>query len=400
MKLRRILAASTAAAIVASAMSIVSFAESNTFSGTAAVKSTGIWWDTYEATMEELIGDFDPATVTSISVTTDNAAKFLYNFSATEDARTVDIAAGETITVTDILWDPDFYWSAFAVSTDDTNYVANFKWTVTADVATDDTTTDDTTGDEIVDGDDAATDGDEIVGGDDTITDGDDATTDDEGASAGDVDIWASYDLEAAQAANAAAVYPGKIDIYAVVGDAYGDIATVELDLSWDAATTVDGFNGGCGIGYGVVFADGTEWQQGAEFGTYNNNEGIVSITDGKGTYVAIDISANPITEIATVAEDGTVSFAQLDIQNWWQGVDAGVQIDAVRFLDADGNIIGEELVFAVAPAADGDDATGSTDGATDEDKNSADTGVEGVAVAAGALALAGAAVIASRKRK
>ena len=47
-----------------------------------------------------------------------------------------------------------------------------------------------------------------------------------------------------------------------------------------------------------------------------------------------------------------------------------------------------------------GDDAAGSTDGATDENKNSADTGVEGVAVAAGAVALAGAAVIASRKRK
>jgi len=399
MKLRRILAASTAAAIVASAMAVTSFADEKAFSGSVSVTSTGGWWDQVNMSVDTLIGDIDPADVTKIVVATDEAAQVGYNSSATADWAQFAIEAGGSIELTDVDLG-DSYDFLFATSSDK-KFTANITWDVYAEAAaSDDTTTDDTTGDEIVDGDDAATDGDEIVGGDDTITDGDDATTDDAGASAGDVDIWASYDLEAAQAANAAAVYPGKIDIYAVVGDAYGDIATVELDLSWDAATTVDGFNGGCGIGYGVVFADGTEWQQGAEFGTYNNNEGIVSITDGKGTYVAIDISANPITEIATVAEDGTVSFAQLDIQNWWQGVDAGVQIDAVRFLDADGNIIGEELVFAEAPAADGDDATGNTDGATDEDKNSADTGVEGVAVAAGALALAGAAVIASRKRK
>ncbi|MBQ4165619.1 MAG: NPXTG-anchored protein [Oscillospiraceae bacterium] len=357
MKLRRILAASTAAAIVASAMSIVSFAESNTFSGTAAVKSTGSWWDTYEATMEELIGDLDPASVTSISITTDNAAKFLYNFSATEDARTVDIAAGETITVTDVLLDSEFYWSAFAVSTDDTNYVANFQWTATTEVATDDTDDTTTDGDEIVDGDDAT--GDDVISMEKPIVIDNDVVGGDWGGDA-------------------------TID-YTVLEQFEGDVlVTLDVALTVDDAHTY----------WMVAPANYWGWEKIAvtipdDTAYFQQADGFINITDNTATQVQFVLGAADVEALlSAVTADETT------------GELAGGLLFQVYGADVTSVTLDDYVPASDDGAAEGGDSAGNTDGADDENKNSADTGVEGIAVAAGALALAGAAVIASRKRK
>lgn len=79
--------------------------------------------------------------------------------------------------------------------------------------------------------------------------------------------------------------------------------------------------------------------------------------------------------------------YAQLWIQSWG----GSLTVDSVELLYADYDA-GETTGDAAAETADAGDAS--------DNKGNPDTGVAGVAVAAGVVALAGAAVVVSRKRK
>ncbi len=199
---------------------------------------------------------------------------------------------------------------------------------------------------------------------------------------------WSAYDEEAMAALNENFKLgeTDQIDIYALVGDKWTDLAKVEATFTW--TTGLGGWCGGGGIGGGAILSDGSNWLSGPEYGAANANAAVEP--DGTATQTIIDITDNPITELASVdAESGETVFGKLFIQNWWNGVEAGAKVTAITAYDADGNVIGE-ITY------DG----GTPDNTTTPDKGSADTGVAGVAVAAGVVALAGAAVVAARKRK
>lgn len=120
----------------------------------------------------------------------------------------------------------------------------------------------------------------------------------------------------------------------------------------------------------------------------FQQDDGFIVIEDSAMTSMQFVLDKDDIASMEanmTPTEDG----------GWYGGMlfqIFGVDITSVTLED--------NAPAADDGAAEGGDAAGSTEGATDENKASADTGVEGIAVAAGAVALAGAAVIASRKRK
>lgn len=212
-----------------------------------------------------------------------------------------------------------------------------------------------------------------------------------------DIDIWDAYDADAMAEMNEnfKLGVNDQIDIYDLVGDAWTDLAKVEGTFVWTPG--LGGWCGGGGIGGGAVLEDGSEWFSGPEYGAANFNADLEP--NGTATQTIIDITNNPISAIATYNEEtGEVSFGKIFVQNWWNGVEAGAQLAAITAYDADGNVIGEisyDVEVPEAPASGdntGDDDNGSTE--------NPDTGVAGVAVAAGVVALAGAAVVVSRKRK
>ncbi len=217
---------------------------------------------------------------------------------------------------------------------------------------------------------------------------------------------WDSYDADAMAAANEEFTLGGAIDIYSVVGDSWEDIAVVEADFVWTPG--LGGWCGGAGVGNGAVAADGSTWISGPEYGCANRNADVEP--DGKATQVIVDLTENPLTAIASVGEDGTTTFAHIQIQNWWNGVEANAQVAAVRFLDADGEVLGELTYDVDVPEAPVEDeapvvedeapATGDVDAETDSSKGSPDTGVEDVAVVAGLAIVAAGAVLVSKKRK
>lgn len=207
-------------------------------------------------------------------------------------------------------------------------------------------------------------------------------------------------DVERVEIDNDAFVFPGQIDIEKAVGDAYADLAYIDVTFTWDAE---QGWNGGAGIS-GITYADGTSaWIGSAEIGTVNANEAAYGGKD-TGTFRLYDFTANGIEELVSYDEDGFISgYANLDIQGWWNFVEAGVKVTKVAFLDADENEIAV-LDYTEGGAETADvttDATAedTTDAAAD-DKANPSTGAAGVAAIAGIVAIAGAAVVISRKRK
>lgn len=211
-------------------------------------------------------------------------------------------------------------------------------------------------------------------------------------------DAWDSYDLDAATEANESFVFgtDTAIDLYALVGDNWTDLAKIDATFVWTPG--LGGWCGGAGLGNGAVLEDGTSWIAGPEYGAANANAAVEP--DGTATQTIIDITDTPLADIVAVAEDGTVSFAHIQLQNWWNGVEAGVQLAAIKAYDAEGNVIGEITYDdVVIPTPETGDASQDTDAPT-TDKQSPDTGVEGIAAIAGVVALAGAAVVISRKRK
>ena len=208
---------------------------------------------------------------------------------------------------------------------------------------------------------------------------------------------WTQYDADAMAAMNDEFVFGtnDQIDIYALVGDNWADLAKVEGTFVWSDLEA--GWCGGGGIGGGAVLADGSDWLSGPEYGAANGNADLVG--DGVATQTIIDITGNPMTTVATVDEEtGDVSYGKIFIQNWWNGVESGAQLAVLTAYDADGNVIGEIEYMEVPEASTGAEEPEAP--AATGDKTSPDTGVAGVAAVAGIAALAGAAVVVSRKRK
>ena len=363
MKLRRILAASVAAAIATSAMAIVSFADASVAnSGSVTVKSTGGWWDQSDISMADLLGDVDPATVTKIVVTTDNAAAIQWN---NPEYQKVDLAAGGTLEITDAVLDAEFYFVSFAVSSGDTSYSATINWDVYADAASAPATPETTTPE-------------------DTATD-----------APAEVD-WSAYKAEDAKAANEAFTLGGNIDLYAALGDNWNKLAKIDATFVWNPEF---GWCGGAGIGGGATLADGTNWIAGAEYGCANANADLQAA--GTATQTIIDITATPLATIAGVTDDGVSEFGVLMVQNWWNGTEAGAAVKALTFYDAEGNVLAEYTYDVETPWASTEGTTTPEDTTgTEAGKGSSDTGVEGIAAVAGVAALAGAAVVIARKRK
>lgn len=228
-----------------------------------------------------------------------------------------------------------------------------------------------------------------------------DETTEDVEIEISEDDAWAAYDADAMAAMNQdfQLGVTDQIDIYDLVGDDWVNLAKVEGTFVWTPG--LGGWCGGGGIGGGAVLADGSDWLSGPEYGAANGNAAVEP--DGTATQTIIDITENPIENLVTYdAETGEFSFGKIFVQNWWNGVEVGAQVAAITAYDADGNVIGE-LTYdvAVPEAPEADDPAVDTDAPTEDNKGgSPDTGVEGIAVAAGIVALAGAAVVASRKRK
>ncbi len=212
------------------------------------------------------------------------------------------------------------------------------------------------------------------------------------------IDLFADYNKSAAHEKNLAFKFgQGTIDLYDAVGDDWDKLAKIEIDFTW---TPGEKWCGGCGIGAAVI--NGETWAMGPEIGAANANEALAP--DGKATQVVLDITDTPITNIASYDEKtGVVSFGELQIQDWWNGAAAGVKVEKIRFLAADGSTISEldytdktdgDLVYAPNPTA------GDVNGATDSSKGSPDTGVADVAAVAGLAVAAAGAFVLSKKRK
>ncbi len=208
---------------------------------------------------------------------------------------------------------------------------------------------------------------------------------------------WSQWDEAAAIANNESFELGGKIDLCAALGENWNKFTKVEADFTWDAGT---GWCGGAGIGGGATLADGTAWISGPEFGAANANEGVVN--DGKVTQTIIDMNGETLATVAAVNDDGTTSFGELQVQNWWNGTEANAKVTAIRFLDATDTVVAE-LTYGAAAAAPAQEVTvtaGDVAAAADSSKGSPDTGVADVAAVAGLAVVAAGAFMLAKKRK
>ena len=125
---------------------------------------------------------------------------------------------------------------------------------------------------------------------------------------------------------------------------------------------------------------------------------------DGKWT---LEVAAG---DFAALDEDGNIApFAQ--IQFWWvqpnydedgnEGDPGVATLKSVTLYDASGNVVTAGGADATpAPDNSGDNNVSGDTTQTTDDKNSPDTGVEGVAVVAGIAIVAAGAVVVAKKRK
>lgn len=204
---------------------------------------------------------------------------------------------------------------------------------------------------------------------------------------------WDAYDADAAAANNEAyTLFNGSIDLYAILGEDLYDLATVDATFAWTAG---EGWCGGSGLS-GVVTEDGSAWIGGAEYGAANANAGVVD--DGVVTQTVVDITGNPIVQLGVVEADGSTTYPKLELQNWWNGAEAGAELVGLTFYNADGDVIGTLGEVAADEGDTSNEADASA--APVSDKGNPDTGVAGVAAAVAVAAVAGAAVVIARKRK
>lgn len=213
---------------------------------------------------------------------------------------------------------------------------------------------------------------------------------------AASADAWDQYDFEAMKEMNESFELGGKLDLVALLGEGWNKFTKIEADFSW---TPGEKWCGGAGIANGLV--NGETWNMGAEFGAANANEALAP--DGFATQTILDLGA-PLESAYTVDEDGKAAFAELQVQNWWNGTEAGAKVLALRFLDADNNVIAE---WEAPDAGRGDlideepaPVSGDVAAAAETSKGSPDTGVADVAAVTGLAVIAAGAVVVAKKRK
>lgn len=167
-------------------------------------------------------------------------------------------------------------------------------------------------------------------------------------------------------------------------------VASFDITLSFNAAAETD-WAGGAVIAQSDSIGWGTIGQWENATGNGKEFEGVVS---GKAFHVDMKNSF--------AADDG---FTAIVFQNY--GID--VNIDAITLYDASGaeliSLGGASAPSTEAPAATEAPATDGTGAAGDitaptPDKNSPNTGIEGVAVVAGLAIIAAGAVVVAKKRK
>lgn len=405
MKLRRFLGAFAAATVAVSAISVSSFAA--TFSGSHNIADSS-WW-TQEVIMgveqgipvSNLIGDLDPANVTSITFTGNTA--FFVGYNTVDGTWFQTDPAVNEYTATNVLLESftdaagekhDPYLHICLSKGDGVQY--KIEWTVeakdaapvedtkddekadetapaepteeTADVASEDTsdaasedvsseeTTDDVSSDETAD-----------VSSEETA-DADDNSAWEEAVANASKDIADYLDVDSANKTLFLKYDDGKVG-YADAADLdITSITGVKFNVTFDELEVADEsvwIGGGIGAN-----SNSTGWSQ-VEWGR-NEKPIIADLENGTITW---DNGA-PIFS----ADD---KYAQLWVSSWG----GTMSVDSV------------ELIFADDGNTAADD-TKTDDTKTDDTKGSPDTGVAGVAVAAGVVALAGAAVVVSRKRK
>lgn len=192
----------------------------------------------------------------------------------------------------------------------------------------------------------------------------------------------------------------------------YGDVSFVDASDYFDGSTLFvrdeekGGFADDAGIPlsaiYGVKFyvtfdedqlADEEFWVGGGT-GANSDSTGWAAHEWGKASG---EKEITPDFENGTIVwfNDGSIftedeSFAQLWIQTWG----GNVTVDSVEVM------VANDVAESTDTDTDTDTDAGETETEADDNKGNPDTGVAGVAVAAGVVALAGAAVVVSRKRK
>lgn len=167
-------------------------------------------------------------------------------------------------------------------------------------------------------------------------------------------------------------------------------VAAMDITLSFNAATEED-WAGGAVIAQSDSLGWGTIGQWENATGNGKEFEGVVS---GTPFHVEMPKSFS--------ASD---TYAAIVIQNY--GID--MNIDAITLYDASGAELvalggasapSTEAPATEAPAADSTTAAAGDTTAPTPDKNSPNTGVEGVAVVAGLAIIAAGAVVVAKKRK
>ncbi len=169
------------------------------------------------------------------------------------------------------------------------------------------------------------------------------------------------------------------LDVYGYRVTAQFPMAEVNDEEAW--------IGGGMGTNSNSTGWASTEW------GKASGEKPIVTEFDEQGL-----VTLELLSDASLFAADD--AYAQLWIQCWG----GTMNIISVEVLGAEGAVIAEATVGEIAAVEDApaaDDTVVDTDApAADTGKDSPDTGVEGIAAVAGVVALAGVAVVASRKRK
>lgn len=205
---------------------------------------------------------------------------------------------------------------------------------------------------------------------------------------------------------NAEFTFPGTIDIAQAVGEDFGDIAKITATFKWG-----EGWNGSANL-EGLELADGkyTNWVDSGEIGTTNDYQFISDEGLTEYTYELFDLSENPITGLKAIGSTGEIAgYGCIRFNSWWNGDEnAAPEISNITFYNSDGEVVASldyktsyDKAETDAPSTDTPaDTVVDTDAPSAADgKDSVDTGVEGIAAAAGLAAVAGGALLLSKKR-
>lgn len=404
MKLRRFLGAFAAATVAVSAISVSSFAA--TFSGSHKIADSSWWTQDVIMGVEQgipvsnLIGDLDPANVTSITFTGNTA--FFVGYNTVDGTWFQTDPAVNEYTATNVLLESftdaagekhDPYLHICLSKGDGVQY--KIEWTVeakdaapvedtkddekadetapaepteeTADVASEDTSD---AASEDVSSEETADVSSEDVSSEDVSSEetAEDNSAWEEAVANASKDIADYLDVNASNKTLFLKYDDGKVGYADAAGIDIASITGVKFHVTFDELEVADEsvwIGGGIGAN-----SNSTSWLQ----NEWGRNEKPI-IPDFENGTITWDNGA-PIFS----ADD---KYAQLWVCSWG----GSFAVDSV------------ELLFADNGDASADD-TKTDDTKTDDTKGSPDTGVAGVAVAAGVVALAGAAVVVSRKRK